>query len=317
MPVAPGNGTLRNRAFFRYTGWQMTKSRNRKPRIAPCLVLAFAFLLPGAASALPPPQAAPFDLRDRAFILCWHSFLGKRALNTDFSLEELAAQLDALKALGYRFIDLEDALFGRIEGSRNLVATIDDGHRTIAAAYDKVFAPRGIKPALLVYPAVIEADQYFMKEAELKRLADSGCAVGAHGYYHLFVDEKLYRSDRASFDKEIFKAKTSVEALTSLPSFFYAYPFGAFSPITKSEVARAGYAFALAVKPGFVYADARLNDPYELPRTVVLRDKWDELVAFLARNVGTSKAEGPEPQTWTESDEFPAPELWKGKGRKD
>ncbi len=264
----------------------------------------------GSCAALPQPQIKPFDLADRAFILCWHSFLGKRALNTDFSLEELAAQLDALKALGYRFIDLDDALLGRIEGSRNLVATIDDGHRTISSAYAKVFASRGIKPALLIYPAVIGASPYFLKDAEVKALSDSGLVTGSHGFYHLYVNEKLYKSDKAAFEKEIFKAKTSVEALTGLPSYIYAYPFGLFDKITKVEVARAGYEFALAVKPGFVYADSRLNDRYELPRTVVLRNGWDQLIAFLARNVGSGKILGPEPQTWTESDEFPAPELW-------
>lgn len=298
-------------------------------------IFAFSFsacleggLAAGRAFALQPPGSAvpargaegrtegalSFDLADRALILCWHSFLGKKSLNTDFSLDELAAQLDALKALGYHFIDLDDALFGRIEGSRNLVATIDDGHRTITWAYEKVFSSRGIKPALLVYPAVIEASPYFLKEAALKALVDSGCAAGSHGYYHLFVTEKLYRSDKPAFEKEIFTSKARVEAITGLPAYFYAYPFGAFDQITKDEVARAGYDFALAVKPGFIYADSRLNDRYALPRTVVLRDGWDELVAFLARNVGTSRAIGPAPQTWTESDEFPAPELWPGPG---
>ena len=300
-------------------GFSLHKTDMRRPVsrtiIAAILVAAFAACLSGAlaggrAAALPQPQARPFDLGDRAFVLCWHSFLGKKSLNTDFSLDELAAQLDALKALGYNFIDLDDALFGRIEGSRNLVVTIDDGHRTILSAYEKVFASRGIKPALLVYPAVIGASPYFLKDADLKSLVEAGCVTGSHGFYHLYVTEKLYKSDRAAFEKEIFKAKTSVEALTGLPSYIYAYPFGAFDQITKDEVARAGYEFALAVKPGFVYADSRLNDRYELPRTVVLRDGWNQLVAFLARNVGTSQVVGPEPQTWTESDEFPAPELW-------
>jgi hypothetical protein len=257
----------------------------------------------------------PFDLADRAFILCWHTFLGKQELNTDFTLVELASQIDELKALGYRFIDLEDALFGRIEGGLNLVATIDDGHRTISAAYSKVFASRGIKPALFIYPAVIDASPYFMKSSDLKSLIASGCSVGSHGYYHLFVTEQLYKSDKAAFEKEIFKAKTSVEAMTGLPSFTYAYPFGIFDLITKTEVERAGYDFGLAVKPGFVYADQRLNDRYEIPRTVVLRGGWKELIAFLARNAGTAKVIGPEPQTWTESDEFPAPELWVEKDR--
>jgi peptidoglycan/xylan/chitin deacetylase (PgdA/CDA1 family) len=289
------------------------------------LVILVSFLCSAALlSALPPPGVSeagsgatlslrPFDLADRAFILCWHSFLGRKDLNTDFSLAELAAQLDALKALGYHFIPLEDALFGRIEGGLNLVATIDDGHRTILSAYTKVFASRGIKPTLLVYPAVIGASPYFLKDKDLKTLVDSGCAVGSHGYYHLYVNAKLYKSDRNAFEKEIFKAKTSVESLTLLPSYFYAYPFGAFDQITKDEVKRAGYEFALAVKPGFIYADERLNDRYELPRTVVLRDGWEELVAFLARNAGSPKVIGPEPQIWTESDEFPAPELWQGK----
>lgn len=279
--------------------------------LAVATLAASLALAPAPASALPPGEAGPaFDLYDRAFVLCWHSFLGKKSLNTDFSLAELGAQLDELKALGYHFINLDDALFGRIEGCMNLVATIDDGHRTIAPAYDKVFSSRGIRPALLVYPSVIGGSPYFLKPEALKSLADGGLSVGAHGYYHLFVTEKLYRSDRPAFEKEIFKAKTRVETLSGQPAYFYAYPFGAFDSITKTEVERAGYDFALAVKPGFVYADSRLNDPYELPRTVVLRDGWQALVAFLARNVGTARVLGPEPQTWTESDEFPAPELW-------
>jgi peptidoglycan/xylan/chitin deacetylase (PgdA/CDA1 family) len=281
-----------------------------------------------AASALPLPEPGsasqgstlaprPLDHVDRAFVLCWHSFLGRPKLNTDFSLAELAAQLDALKALGYRFIDLEDALFGRIEGSMNLVATIDDGHRTIAPAMAKVFATRGIRPALLVYPAVIGTSPYFLDEAQLADLVAAGCSVGSHGFYHLYVTEKLLRSDKAAFMKEIYKAKSSVERMTGLPSFYYAYPFGAFDRAAKEEVARAGYEYALAVKPGFVYADGRLNDRYELPRTVVLRDGWESMLAFLARNAGSTRIIGPEPQTWTESDEFPAPELWNGGGGVD
>jgi peptidoglycan/xylan/chitin deacetylase (PgdA/CDA1 family) len=282
--------------------------------IATLLLSALAgFVGAPRAAALPVSETAkPFDFSDRAFILCWHSFLGKKSLETDFALDELASQLDELKALGYHFIGLDDALFGRIEGSRNLVATIDDGHRTIAWAYEKVFASRGIKPALLVYPAVIGASPYFLKTEALQALVAAGCAVGSHGYYHLFVTEKLYKSDKAAFEKEIFTSKARVEAITGMPSYFYAYPFGAFDQITKDEVARAGFEFALAVKPGFIFADARLNDRYELPRTVVLRKGWADLVAFLARNAGSSTIAGPEPQTWTESDEFPAPELWAG-----
>jgi len=234
-------------------------------------------------AAFRPPRQLP-GLADRAFILCWHSFLGRSDIPTDFSLEELGAQLDSLRALGYKFISLEDAIFGRIEGRLNLVATIDDGHRTVPQAVAKVFASRRIPAALFIYPAVIGETSYSMEEGQVRALSEAGCLVGAHGYHHLYVNEDLYRKDRATFDQEIFKAKEKVEAMTSYPAYVYAYPFGDFSPITKTEVARAGYAFALAVKPGFVFADPRLNDPYELPRSVVRRDTWEELYRFLERN---------------------------------
>jgi peptidoglycan/xylan/chitin deacetylase (PgdA/CDA1 family) len=242
----------------------------------------------GATASFQVPRRLP-ELGDRALVLCWHSFLGRPDFGTDFSIAELGKQLDALLALGYRFLSLEDLLFGRFEGRLNLVATIDDGHRTVPAAFLKAFQSRGILPAIFVYPAIIGSTSYSMDKAQLRSLRDSGCLIGAHGYYHLYVTEELYRSDRAAFEKEIFTAKAKVETLSALPAYVYAYPFGAFSPITKTEVARAGYAFALAVRGGFVYADQRMNDPYELPRSVVTRDNWSELLAFLSRNAGVLK----------------------------
>jgi hypothetical protein len=229
------------------------------------------------SSARPQLRFPAYDLEDRAFILCWHTFLGNPSIPTDFSLDELARQVDVLLALGYRFVSLEDLLFGRIEGRLNIVATVP-------AAFSKVFAPRGILPALFIYPAVIGNTAYSMSPEQLKNLQDAGCLIGAHGYHHLYVKDELYRQDRIAFDREIYKARDSVEGLTGLPSYAYAYPFGAFSGITKDEVGRAGYAYGFAVKQGFVYKDGRFNDNYELPRSVVTREAWSEIRAFLDRN---------------------------------
>jgi peptidoglycan/xylan/chitin deacetylase (PgdA/CDA1 family) len=232
--------------------------------------------------------SAPPDPGDRAFVLCWHTFLGKPSLDTDFSLDELAAQIDALLALGYRFIGLEDLLFGRFSGGKNIVVTIDDGHRTVSDAASKVFASRGIAPAIFVFPAVIGKSDHYLDPTRLEALRDAGSLIGAHGYYHLYLTETLYKRERAVFDKEVFASKSKVEELSGLPAYVFAYPFGTLSDVAKSEVARAGYAFGLAVKPGFVYADARLNDPYDLPRTVVTRGDWKETWALLERNARTA-----------------------------
>lgn len=233
------------------------------------------------------------DTRDRAFVLCWHTFLGKPSLDTDFSLAELASQVDSLLALGYRFIGLEDLLFGRFSGGKNLVATIDDGHRTVSDAASKVFAARGIAPALFIFPAVIGKSDQYLDPARLAALRDEGSLIGSHGYYHLYLTETLFKRERAVFDKEVYASKSKVEELSGFPAYAFAYPFGTISEVTKVEVARAGYAFGLAVKPGFVYADARLNDPYDLPRTVVTRAAWKETLALLERNARTATEASP------------------------
>ncbi|HOX48865.1 MAG TPA: polysaccharide deacetylase family protein [Spirochaetales bacterium] len=228
------------------------------------------------------PSSAPF--RDRAVILCWHSFLGDPSLPTDFSLAELKAQLDALAALGYRFPSFAEAVSGRLEGPLNVVVTLDDGHRTVPAAVERVFSELGIKPSLFVYPSVIGTQAFAMDDAALGRLSSEGCLVGAHGYHHLFVTADLARRDRAAFDREIHKAKEKTEAITRLPVVAYAYPFGALSQVTKEELVRAGYAYGLAVAPGFVYADEAFDDLLELPRLVVTREGWKDILALLSRN---------------------------------
>lgn len=244
---------------------------------SPSLVLA---AWAGHIRPLPDPSA----FQARALILCWHTFLGASSVDTDFSKAEVAAQLDALQALGYRFVDLEDALAGRISGPLNLVATMDDGHRSVPSGVEGVFLPRGIRPALFIYPAIIGSIPSAMDDEDLHRLQAQGLLVGAHGYHHLFVTEELYKSDRVAFEKEIYKAKDKTEALSRLPVLIYAYPYGAYSPITVTEVVRAGYAWGLAVRPGFVYAEPRLNLDYELPRLVVTRANWKDIYALLERN---------------------------------
>jgi len=245
-------------------------------------------VLAGAATRLNPP-APVAGFSDRSLILCWHTFLGDPTIPTDFSLSDLRAQLDALKALGYGFVDLDDLLAGRVSGAMNLVATIDDGHQSVSKAVESVFLPRGIRPALFIYPSVIGTMSYSMDDATVRRLEAEGCRIGAHGYHHLRVNEALYRSDRAMFDKEIYLAKAKVEAIVRASTLLYAYPFGVTSPITLSEVAKAGYSNGFSVRLGFVYANASLNDPYDLPRFVVTRENWPEIYAFLSRNAEASR----------------------------
>ena len=221
---------------------------------------------------------------DRALVLCWHTFIGKEGISTDFSLADFGAQLDAIRELGYRFPTVEELLAGRIEGSMNVVVTIDDGHRTVPLALAKVLEPRGIVPTLFVYPSILGTTDFGMNDRVLATLAARGVPVGAHGYHHLFVTETLYKDDPKAFMDEIYKSKFKTEALSGEFVLAYAYPYGALSARTKVEVKKAGFAAGFAVKPGFVYASEALNDEYELPRLVVTHDNWKDILALLSRN---------------------------------
>jgi len=237
----------------------------------------------------------PFEdrgLGDRALVLCWHSFLGNPAYPTDFSLHEFASQLDAIAALGYRFVTVEELLAGKVEGALNVVVTIDDGHRSVPDAIAKVLGPRGIVPTLFVYPAVLGTTAFSMSDIELARLAAKGIPVGAHGYHHLYVNEALFKSDPQAFEEEIRRAKSGTERLSGHFVTAYAYPFGAYSPRTQAEVRLSGYAAAFAVKPGFVFARPGLNDAWALPRLVVTREAWKDILGLLERNAG----QGPDPR---------------------
>ena len=248
-----------------------------------------------SSSAFPDLEGAPVaggevkgyrmsDLEDRAIVLCWHTFLGKTRFDTDFSLAEFGAQLDAIRSLGYSFPTVDDFLAGRIKGGRNVIVTIDDGNHSIPAAIDKVLGPRGIVPTLFVYPAVLGTTDFSITDTELAALVARGIPAGAHGYHHLRVTEELYRDSPKDFMREIYKAKDRAEALSRSPILAYAYPYGALSPRTMTEVDKAGYAAGFAVRPGFVFANKELDRLYDLPRIVVLRSAWQDIFALLQRN---------------------------------
>ena len=109
-----------------------------------------------------------------------------------------------------------------------------------------------------------------------KELADNGCDIAAHGYFHLKVNRKLYDKDPKSFKKEIFLAKKVLEEHLKRKVSIYVYPFGLRDDLTISTLKEAGFRYAFTIDRG------RLDVPlasggdrqYELPRYMVTRTSW-------------------------------------------
>lgn len=227
----------------------------------------------------------------RVFILDYHTFLGTRRSSLDYAPAELARQLDEIAALGYRFVDLGDAIAGRIEGDRNVVLTIDDANHSVYQAFGEVLRPRAIHPELFVYPGpILGKSRFFLSPAQLAELAARGCGIGAHGFYHEYMTIKAWKADPRRVEKEAKGPGPALELMLGKKPRLFAYPFGVGSPQAAALLRDAGYDYAFAAADKLVavdFADPAL-DRYAVPRAIVYLWNRNAIMRGLAAQAGVA-----------------------------
>lgn len=217
--------------------------------------------------------------------LCYHSFLGKK-FEMDFTPEAFGEQLESVKSLGYRFVSFDDIVSNRVTGKNNVLITIDDGNISLKKVFDRVLMTNGIKPLLFIYPAVTSRLHYSVTWRDLKYYLQQGATIGAHGYYHMFVNEKLFRKNPKAFYKEIYKSKAKLEQKLGVPVSVFGYPFGLYSDITVETLKKAGYSYAFSLNNGVLKVPLADNaDPLRLPRYYVTKPSWKGIYRMLKLRV--------------------------------
>ena len=228
---------------------------------------------------------SPLLADGKVVILDYHSFLGTGKSNLDYSETELADQLDAIKAMGYRFVSLGDAMEGKIEGKANIVITIDDGNHSVFQAFKNVFEPRGIKPYLFIYPAIVTSHvRYALTPERLRLLGEAGCGIGAHGYHHNAVTDKTWARNPKDFMTEIRRPGPALAKILGAAPTLFGYPFGVYSRRAEDAVAAAGYSWAFAAddKVRQVSFDDPALDHFAVPRTITYRYNRKAMMKALA-----------------------------------
>jgi peptidoglycan/xylan/chitin deacetylase (PgdA/CDA1 family) len=228
----------------------------------------------------------PLAASGKVVILDYHTFLGNGKSNIDYSEKELAEDLDEIAAMGYKFVSLDDAIAGKIEGKANIIVTIDDGNHTVFPAFKDVFEPRGIKPYLFVYPAIVIGHvRYALTPEKLRLLAAAGCGIGAHGYYHNAVTDRTYAKDPKGFMTEIKRPGPALAKILGAAPSTFAYPFGVYSRRAEEELSTAGYSWAFAAdeKVKQVTFDDPSLDRMAVPRTITYRYQRKALLKMLKR----------------------------------
>ncbi len=218
-------------------------------------------------------------------VLCYHSFLGKKNVDYDFSIQDLRHHLTTLKNNGFRFITLGEFVQGNLKGGKNVLVSIDDGNHSVYDAYREVFKPMGIKPVLAIYPNIIDRQKYAMTWAQLKELSDDGCDIAAHGFFHLKINKKLHDSDLRSFQGEIYKSKDTIEKRLARKVDTFIYPFGLYTEITAEHLRKAGYKYAFTIERNIVRIPLERNaNILRLPRYMMTRSNWKTSIATIMNN---------------------------------
>ncbi|HOO71089.1 MAG TPA: polysaccharide deacetylase family protein [Spirochaetota bacterium] len=227
-------------------------------------------------------------------VLCYHAFIDNQTMYS-FTPEETEKQISYFIQKGFRFITFNDVITGNYRGTKNIFVTIDDGNRSVYWAYFSVFKKHGIRPLLAIYPSIIGKKDYALTWDELKKLHREGCPVASHGYYHHYVNKKLYDSNRASFMREIFQSKAVLEKELKTKIDVFVYPYGVHSPITIEKAKEAGYRYAFAVQGGHLGPEHLLEGGMRLPRYLLTRSNAQGLLAYVNRDAERLDSKHPAP----------------------
>ncbi len=225
-----------------------------------------------------------------AIALCYHTFIGLDRDDYDFSPAEFEEQINTMIKMGYHFVSFDDILENNVSGKMNVLITLDDGNRSIRNIYKSILEKYGIKPVLFIYPAIIGRRHYALSYRDLKEYENDGACIGAHGYNHLFINEKLYEKDNLSFNREIFKSKEVLEKKLPAPVTLFAYPFGSFSDITVEYIIKAHYQYAFTIQPGLIKIPLNKNEnTYSLHRYLVTKSGLKQVFRALRENAHPSE----------------------------
>ncbi|MCW0215175.1 MAG: polysaccharide deacetylase family protein [Pseudonocardia sp.] len=193
--------------------------------------------------------------------------------------DELAAQLDDLRARGWRPLDLDGylaALAGAPTPRRSFLLTIDDGHESVVDVAAPMLAAAGVPSVLFVCPGLLGdrarwsehyPDEPLAGVERIGSLPAQGMELGVHGLDHTrlaAVDAEVRRTQTAD-------ARALLQTLTGVDARSFAYPFGTHDADARRAVADAGFevAFAVAREAGRFGRDrvyVRRGDPLLLFR---------------------------------------------------
>lgn len=195
---------------------------------------------------------------------------------------DFAAQLDWLRAHGYRTVTFEEVLSAMARGERiapkSIILTFDDGWDEHAHWLTSELTPRGMRGVLFVFTGAVAEHANgggYISWDELRALEAAGHRVESHTVSHA----RLPTLTDDAVARELVESRAAIARGLGHDSRVLAYPYGAFDQRIALAACRAGYALAVRAEADPASgAAARLA----LPR---LRMRYGEGVDVLERRL--------------------------------
>jgi peptidoglycan/xylan/chitin deacetylase (PgdA/CDA1 family) len=183
-------------------------------------------------------------------------------------------QMDALAQNGYHSVtqdQLYHALFnGKPLPPKPFLITVDDGYKDDVTDILPVLQSHHMVATFYIITGRLH-EQGFMDPNDVRTLDDAGMDIGAHTRTHA----DLAKLGPQQLRDQIEGSRDDLQALLGHPVYYFAYPFGTFSPSAVTELRNAGFVLAVTTHGG-IQEVAR--DSLTMPRAHVGRNSTAQMV---------------------------------------
>lgn len=225
-------------------------------------------------------------VENSVFVLCYHTFIGKKTIATDFSVSEFSEHVRRLRAGGIRIVSLDQVQHGQISGTRNALIMFDDGNITAYKAYQAVLKPEKLPAVFAIYPGIISRVSYAMTWDQVREVRAAGNGVMVHGFFHMYLTDKFAKEKPREFQDEFHRSKQVLEREMGVSMNAFVYPFGIVSDSGKVQLKQDGYRHAYGLTQAPLQIPIAKNpDLLDLPRYMLTRSNAEGLIRKFIGNV--------------------------------